>query len=132
MTNRTGHGTLGSVRLSRPGGIMELRYKVWLESDGEIVFGDGLSRLLSGIAQQGSISRAASSMKLSYREAWGRIKRAEESLGVKLLIKQVGGEEGGGARLTPEAEKLLDRYRKFRSEIEAAMRKIFEENFEAY
>lgn len=111
---------------------MELRYKVWLESDGETVFGDGLSRLLSGIAQQGSISRAAFSMKLSYREAWGRIKRAEESLGVKLLIKQVGGEEGGGARLTPEAERLLDQYRKFRTEVEAAMAKIFNDNFEAH
>jgi len=104
---------------------MDYRLKVWLEQDGQPVLGDGLLNLLTLIRQYGSIRRAAESMKMSYRQAWGDIKKAESRLGVRLLIKQVGGESGGGAQLTPEAEQIIRRYEEFRSEAETAVKKSF-------
>lgn len=106
-----------------------LHYKVWLERDGDIILGDGLNSLLGGVAREGSISRAASSMGLSYREAWGRVKSAEKRLGFRLLNKRVGGVAGGGTSLTTEAVWLLERYRRFRVEVDAAMKRIFTDNF---
>ncbi len=108
---------------------MDYRFKVWLEQDGQPILGDGLLSLLTLIRQYGSIRRAAESMKMSYRQAWGNVKKAENRLGVRLLIKQVGGESGGGAQLTPEAEQIIKRYEEFRSEAEAAVKKSFLKHF---
>lgn len=99
-------------------------WKIWLEKDG-ITFGDGLFLLLNSIARVGSISQAAGEMKMSYRSAWGKIKEAEKRWGVCLVKTQVGGETGGGASLTPEAQELLIRYQCFKREVDGALREIF-------
>ncbi|MCL4424075.1 MAG: LysR family transcriptional regulator [Firmicutes bacterium] len=109
---------------------MELRYKVWLEQNGELTLGDGLYQLLRGISARGSISQAASAMRLSYREAWGRIRTAERRLGVSLLMTQVGGEEGGGTQLTPAALQLLEKYQRFREELDAAIQGVYRKHID--
>ena len=108
---------------------MNYRFKIWLEKDDEQVLGDGLVYQLTLIRKYGSISRAAEDMQMSYRHAWGTIKKAEGRLGVSLLIKKVGGESGGGAQLTPEAENLLDKYEAFRREAGEAVEKSFVKHF---
>lgn len=108
---------------------MELRYKVWLEKDGKAVFGDGLEELLEAVDREGSINRASASLHMSYREAWGRIKEAEDRLGTSLLHKHAGGEDGGGAELTAAARDLLTRYRRFRRDVDEAMKQVFRANF---
>lgn len=94
-----------------------------------MAFGDGLAQLLQEIGKRGSINRAAAALKMSYREAWGRIKKAEDRLGIALLIKQIGGDEGGGAQLTPGAQELLRRYGEFRDECDLAVRRIYRKHF---
>ncbi|KNZ69022.1 putative ModE family transcriptional regulator [Thermincola ferriacetica] len=108
---------------------MNFHFKVWLEKDGQPVIGDGLYYLLKKIEQYGSIKKAAESLTMSYRQAWGNIKKAESRLGTTLLIKQVGGEAGGGARLTLEAKELMKQYGNFRREVEACVQKTFEKHF---
>lgn len=104
---------------------MDYRLKVWLEQDGQPILGDGLLNLLILIRRYGSIRQAAGEMKMSYRQAWGNLKKAENRLGISLLVKQIGGESGGGAQLTPEAEDLISRFEKFRSEAVMAVEKSF-------
>ena len=53
------------------------RVKVWLEVDGQYVFGFGLSEILKAVGQAGSIKAGAESLGKSYRYVWGRIKKAE-------------------------------------------------------
>jgi putative molybdopterin biosynthesis protein len=60
--------------------------------------------LLRMVAKEGSLNRAVSLLKMSYRHAWGLLGKAEGVLGRPLVIK----ERGRGARLTPLAEKLLE------------------------
>ena len=59
--------------------------------------------LLQAVAQSGSISAAARSLKLSYRHVWGELKRFEEVLGHELII----WEKGQAAKLTEFASKLM-------------------------
>ncbi|SFQ99659.1 winged helix-turn-helix domain-containing protein [Desulfoscipio geothermicus] len=99
-------------------------YKIWLEKNGGVQ-GDGFFQLLEYINQTGSISGAASAMGMSYRAAWGKIKAAEKKWGMDLVTTRVGGETGGGARLTPEAGKLLRRYYRFRETVEREISNIF-------
>ncbi|MGB9660431.1 MAG: winged helix-turn-helix domain-containing protein [Moorellaceae bacterium] len=107
---------------------MRVRYKLWLEK-GEHIFGEGLFALLREIEQQGSINKAAQNLHMSYRQAWGRIKKAEERLGFRLLLTRIGGEAGGGAELTSEGRKLLGNYQRFREEVERSIQEAFRKNF---
>ena len=59
--------------------------------------------LLQAVAQAGSISAAARSLKLSYRHVWGELKRYEALLGHALII----WEKGQAAQLTEFAAKLM-------------------------
>lgn len=92
------------------GSQLSLRTKIWINRDSKTVFGEGLARLLSAIDHNGSLSKASKKEGISYRHAWGDIKRAEERLEFKLIERQTGGTHGGGSKLTPKARKLIDGY----------------------
>lgn len=104
------------------------KFRVWLEY-GDVVIGEGLYQLLMGISASGSISQAASGMKMSYRQAWGKIRKTEKKIGVNLIAARTGGHLGGGAQLTAEGEDLLRRYSRFRRELDASVREAFDRNF---
>jgi molybdate transport system regulatory protein len=89
---------------------IEVRSKVWLEVLNRPFLGPGRQALLRAVDEEGSISRAAKLLRMTYRRAWGQIKGMEEQLGLPLVIKQTGGQGGGGAVLTPEARDLLAKY----------------------
>lgn len=108
-----------------------VNYKLWLEVNGA-TFGDGLFHILINIDTTGSISQAARQMNMSYRAAWGKIKFAEERWGVPLLITQVGGEMGGGARLTPVARELLNRFRRLREVVDSFINYSFKDIFQGW
>ncbi len=107
---------------------MRVKYKIWLE-DGDRIFSDGLALLLKTIDDEGSINRAAQQLNMSYRQAWGHVKKAEQRLGFALLDKKVGGEAGGGAELTDSARGFMQKYLQFRSEVHDAITQIFKRNF---
>ena len=109
-------------------GLFKPGYKIWLEKDGGVQ-GDGFFQLLEHIEQKGTITAAAQAMEMSYRAAWGKIRAAEKQWHISLITTQVGGETGGGARLTPGAIDLLHRFGKFRREVDAEISKLFADNF---
>ncbi|GAB6179612.1 LysR family transcriptional regulator [Desulfotomaculum defluvii] len=102
--------------------------KVWLKM-GETDFGDGLYYLLLNVQRYGSISQAAKSMGMSYRAAWGKIKKAEKNWGFLLVQTQVGGDSGGGATLTPEGSKLVKCFGEFRRKMGKVSQEIFNQCF---
>ena len=103
------------------------RSKVWLELNGEPVFGDGKARMLETIERTGSLSAAAEHLSMSYRALWGRLRTMERRLGMTLVARQAGGPGGGGSQLTDDARQLLARYRRFRRRID----KIVDDRFDA-
>ncbi len=85
--------------------------KLWLETDRGYVFGKGAFDLLDRIERFGTISKAASSMNMSYRQAWGILKKIEARLGKPLIETNRGGAHGGGrTTLTPLGKKVLQQY----------------------
>ena len=94
------------------------RTKIWIEDEnGEVVFGIGRVRMLEAIQKTGSLHAAAKELKMGYKGLWSRISATEERLGKKLLTKQKGGSRGGGSRLTPLAEALVDKFRNLQEQI---------------
>ncbi len=91
---------------------MEVRSKIWLEVEGETVFGSGRRELLSGISRHGSINKAAKGSNISYRKALSYIQNMERRLGFQLVERHAGGKNGGGACLTENAKDILLKYEK--------------------
>lgn len=108
---------------------MRIRSKVWLEAAAGPVLGPGRMDLLRLIDEQGSISKAARLLKITYRKAWGQIKAMEEKLGVILVHKQTGGQGGGGAYLSTEAQELLRKYEILTKGLKEEVNKRFQEIF---
>jgi molybdate transport system regulatory protein len=93
-------------------------FKAWLETDEGYVFGPGVYRLLNKIREKGTLKEAAGSLGMSYRFAWGLVKKAEEKLGQPLLHAHKGGRAGGGgAELTAVGLQFLEEYSKIESVI---------------
>ena len=77
-------------------------FKLWLEHEGVYVFGPGAFALMTSIHKTGSITQAAKELKMSYRYAWGVIRKIEKKLDAKLLDSFKGGKEGGGGATVTE------------------------------
>ncbi len=104
---------------------MKIKSKIWIEVDGEPVFGRGRRFLLQAIEKHGSINQAAKEINISYRKAWSYIKAMEERLGMKLVERRTGGINGGGATLTEGARIFLREYAVFEDEMRRQADKQF-------
>jgi len=92
---------------------------LWFESAGKRFFGPGPVELLERIAETGSISEAAKSMKMSYKKAWELVSALNERAVSPLVIPRTGGEHGGGSTITDDARKLIEYHRELRKRFAA-------------
>ena len=98
---------------------------LWLERDDQVVLSIWRVRLLEAIAQTGSISRAAEQLSVQYRLAWNRLEEMESGLGVKLVVRQVGGAGGGETHLTEAGEVYVERFNQFVAGVEEVVAEQF-------
>ena len=108
---------------------ISIRSKIWIESAGEPVFGRGRRFLLEAIDSHGSINQAAKEVDISFRKAWSHIKAMEERLGIKLVERQAGGKNGGGAVLTNEARAFLKKYVALEKGLQEIVDRKFKKTF---
>jgi len=105
------------------------RFKLWLNTrDAEGVFGDGKWRLLKAIETEGSLKAACEMLGISYRKAWGDLKKAEVCLNIALVEKERGGRMGGRTDLTARGREWVKAYARFRSDIEKTVEKAYARN----
>lgn len=108
-------------------GALEPRFKIWFFRQGaEGGFGDGKWRLLQAIDREGSLRAAATALGISYRKAWGDLKKAERCLETKLIDKRRGGLSGGETRLTATGKHWVIAYSRFRRHVEKVVQKEFD------
>jgi molybdate transport system regulatory protein len=116
--------------------MIKPRINIWVEMDDEVVLSVWRVRLLEHIRETGSITAAAKIMDVPYRRAWERIQEIESRLGFALLDTEVGGEGGGGAKLTSRAEDLIQRFHRFvdgiDDEIEGRFQRAFGDALESW
>ncbi|UCG56051.1 MAG: LysR family transcriptional regulator [Phycisphaerales bacterium] len=107
--------------------MLRAKFKLWLNSRHvEGAFGDGKWRLLKAIDGENSLKVASETLGISYRKAWGDLKKAQEALNVTLVEKQRGGRLGGQTVLTEHGKKWVKAYARFRGDVEKAVDKAYE------
>jgi molybdate transport repressor ModE-like protein len=96
-------------------------FKVWMETDDGYVFGPGVYSLLKRVNEVGTLKEAATQLGMSYRYAWGLIRKAEEKLGEPLISAHKGGRSGGGgAELTERGRYFLVEFQRLREQMARA------------
>ncbi|MEN6331994.1 MAG: LysR family transcriptional regulator [Smithella sp.] len=94
---------------------MEIKYKIWIEKDGKVVFGKGRDDILKAIDEQRSLNAAAKKLEMSYRAAWGRLKASQERMGMRLVDI---GVHDKSMQLTPQARAIIARFEKLEQDVE--------------
>jgi molybdate transport system regulatory protein len=98
--------------------------KIWLETDEGYVFGPGVYSLLKAIREKGTLKEASQNLGMSYRYAWGLVRKAEDKLGAPLIEASKGGRQGGGSSHITELgehfiadfENIQEAWREFRDQ----------------
>ena len=105
---------------------MKIKLKISIVNEENKGFmGIGLVWLLRRIKKYRSISRAARDLNMSYVKALKILNFLEENLGRKILVRERGGREHGGAQLTPFAEDFIEEYDRFQKNIKTYSEKEF-------
>jgi len=99
-------------------------FKVWMETDDGYVFGPGVYSLLKKVEETGTLKEGASSLGMSYRYAWGLVRKAEEKLREPLLFAHKGGRSGGGgAELTDRGKQFIADFQLLREQMKRVSEK---------
>ena len=93
-----------------------IRLHIWLETGEGVVCGAGRAILLQKIEEYGSIRKAAEELGMSYRAAWGKIRKTEKILGVRLIAQN--GSKREGHHLTASGRMLKEQYLQWFEEVE--------------
>lgn len=107
--------------------MASIRITARIIAKGERAFGPGKAELLEHIAAEGSISKAAKAMDMSYSRAWQLVEAMNTSFRKPLVEASAGGRKGGGAVLTKAGEDVLDLFRKMEKRLNAEAGAFFED-----
>jgi molybdate transport system regulatory protein len=108
---------------------LTVRNKVWLETDNGFALGDGGIELLRAVDAAGSLRGAAVRVGWSYRHVLRYLVNAEAAFGAELVARARGGNDRGGAELTPAGRDLLQRYAAFRRRLDHALHRLYRSAF---
>ena len=97
--------------------MKKIKFKCWVEENDEKFYGPGPNELLKRIEKEGSLSRAAEQMHMSYKKAWDMVKRMNQNSEEPLVILKKGGQHGGGAEITPHALRIIQEFEKLQEKL---------------
>jgi molybdate transport system regulatory protein len=111
-------------RLS-PAARLAPRHKVWLLCDGVFLMGPNYLRFLRAVDETGTIREGGKVVGWSYRTCLNRVRRMERALGAPVLLTARGGSTHGGARLSPDARRLVDGFERWHRAVSEFSRRSF-------
>ena len=98
--------------------MKSIKVKCWIETNGDKFYGPGPHELLQNIKAEGSLSKAAEKMQLSYRKAWDIVQQLNKHSEEPLVILRKGGKTGGGAEVTIHAQEVMEAYNKLQKKLQ--------------
>lgn len=106
--------------------------RLWINKSEHNFLGQGRMELLMHIEQEGSITKAAKAMKMSYKAAWDAVDAMNNLSEFPLVTSAKGGKGGGGTHLSEYAKELINTYKILQEEhqhfLENLSKRVSEKN----
>lgn len=93
----------------------KIKSRIWIEADGHILLGEGRVTLLKAIKAEGSLSKAAKSLGMSYKKAWSLVDALNKRGESLIVTTSIGGKGGGGTTITPYGLSLINAFDRIKS-----------------
>lgn len=91
--------------------------QIYINRDGQAFLDPLKSALLFEIARDGSLSRAARNLNISYQHAWNLVNEINEAAPEPVVVKQRGGAHGGGTIISGYGERIISEYKAIEGQI---------------
>jgi molybdate transport system regulatory protein len=96
-------------------GKIHLNNRLWIEKEGQPFLGWGRIRLLETIETEGSISKAAKALGMSYKRAWHLVNAINDMADEPIVERSTGGAGGGGTNITTKGRKIIQEFKRIDS-----------------
>ena len=90
--------------------MYKIKTRIWLENNNGIFLGEGRIKLLKVIDEEGSLSKAAKKMNMSYKKAWKIIDSINQNSNKAIISTNIGGKGGGGTHITKYGLKVISEF----------------------
>lgn len=90
--------------------MIEVEAQIAIKRNGIAFLNPTKIKLLNEIVRNGSLSAAAKTLKVSYQHAWTMINEMNQTAPQPLVVKQRGGNNGGGAELSEYGKRIVKEY----------------------
>lgn len=97
--------------------MIEVKLPVYIKNKDEVFITPERIHLLKKIKETGSLNAAAKTIPISYQNAWSMIDEMNKLAPSPIVIKQRGGNGGGGAGLSDYGNILLKEYEYIENEV---------------
>lgn len=97
---------------------MAIKGRIWIENEQGVHLGRGRIKLLKAIQEQGSLSKAAKELHISYRKAWNLVHEMNAHAENPFVLLQSGGVGGGKASLSNQAISIIELFEELENEHE--------------
>ncbi|MFD0863673.1 winged helix-turn-helix domain-containing protein [Sungkyunkwania multivorans] len=85
----------------------KIKSRIWIETADGVFLGEGRIDLLKAIQREGSLSKAAAQLGMSYKKAWNLLDSINRSAKKPVAVTTTGGKGGGGATITSYGIKMI-------------------------
>ncbi|MCR9172140.1 MAG: LysR family transcriptional regulator [bacterium] len=103
-------------------GKYQINSRIWVGSEKGMLLGEGRIALLREIEKNGSISKAAKAMDMSYKKAWRLVDEMNRNAKQPLVQQKIGGKGGGGTVLSEAGINAIRIYTELQEKERAFLR----------
>lgn len=96
--------------------MYQVKYKIWIDADGDSFLGNGRFSLLKAVDELGSLSKASKKLEISYKKAWDMIESINDAGQEPLTTTSIGGSGGGGMTITAYGKKMLSQFERLHND----------------
>ncbi|MDY8138155.1 winged helix-turn-helix domain-containing protein [Aquimarina sp. 2201CG5-10] len=87
--------------------MYSIKSRIWIEGEDGVFLGEGRIKILKAINQEGSLSKAAKSLGMSYKKAWNLVNSINKNASAPIVVTNTGGSGGGGTTITPYGKNMI-------------------------
>ncbi|OED39481.1 molybdenum transporter [Flavobacteriaceae bacterium (ex Bugula neritina AB1)] len=92
--------------------MYHIKSRIWIEGTKGVFLGEGRIKILKTIIKEGSLSKAAKSLGMSYKKAWNLVNSINKNAQFPVVVTNTGGHGGGSTIVTEYGMKMISSFEK--------------------